>query len=172
MVYLSLGSNMGEPLDHLSWAIQRLGAVLEDAAVSSYYATRPRDDVSQHPFVNIALSGRPKIEAEPFLAFILNLERERGRIRNPSRPKGPRPLDIDILLWGRNIIDFPHLQVPHPRMTDRLFVLIPLLELDPWLTDPRTGIAYAFYRRSLPSQGVYFFSLLRYIEDDERNAPR
>ena len=160
-IYLGLGSNRGESLNHLSWAIQRLGAVLDTMAVSSFYVTQPRDDLNQPPFVNGLVSGQSRLEAEDFLAFILALEEERGRLRDTSRPKGPRPLDIDILLWGRKIIDLPQLQVPHPRMTERLFVLIPLLELEPFLTDPRTGIAYALHRSTLPPQGVYYSTLRR-----------
>ena len=72
---------------------------------------------------------------------------------------GPRPLDIDILMYGETILNDPILTIPHPRITERKFVLIPLLELKPLLLEPGSGIPYMEYLRKLPSQGIYYHTV-------------
>ena len=155
---------MGDAASHLLWGAEQLEEILTEVKISSLYSTDPRDDTDQDRFVNCVVSGECPMDPLSVLDFILKLEDERGRRRDPLRPKGPRPLDVDILLWGRRVIDTPRLQVPHPRMNERLFVLIPLLELSPFITEPKTETPYAEVRRTLSPQGIYYFDLTRYID--------
>lgn len=155
-VFIGLGSNLGDPRENLEWAFLRLESLLDDMERSSLYVTEPRDDDHQPQFLNACVSGYPRLSPEETLARLLELEKERGRIREPDRPKGPRVLDLDILLWGEEIITAESLTVPHPRLCQRQFVLIPLLEIAPFLTHPATGQSLYSCLKSLEPQGVYF----------------
>jgi 2-amino-4-hydroxy-6-hydroxymethyldihydropteridine diphosphokinase len=126
-VYLSLGSNLGDRAVHLRSAIERLRAFGKVVAVSSFYETEPIEVVAQPWFLNCAVKLDTEKMPEPLLAGILNLEHEMGRRR--EQKKGPRKIDIDILLFGNSIIASPRLTVPHPAMHERRFVLEPLAEI-------------------------------------------
>ena len=96
------------------------------------------------------------------LKGVKELEISLGRKRNRDRRFGPRIVDIDILLYGREVIKKSNLTIPHPKMHERKFVLIPLLELDPYLRDPANGQLYWKYLLKIKAQGVYFHSFSRY----------
>jgi 2-amino-4-hydroxy-6-hydroxymethyldihydropteridine diphosphokinase len=130
-VYLSLGSNLGDREQNLRAAIARLRGVL---AVSSFYETEPVEFTEQPWFLNCAVAVRTELTPEQFLAKIQQIEHEMGRRR--IRPKGPRNIDIDILLFGDSIINTPELDVPHPAMHQRRFVLEPLNEIAPEARHP------------------------------------
>jgi len=158
-VFLGLGSNLGDRRNHLSWAIEQLASVLKDIRVSSLYSTAPRDYTAQPDFLNLCISGRPLLSPPETMNRLLELEARRGRDRSLVAEKGPRPLDMDILLWGSDLIRLPELTVPHPRIREREFVLVPLLELDPFLVHPETGIPLGESLKSLEPQGIYYFTL-------------
>jgi 2-amino-4-hydroxy-6-hydroxymethyldihydropteridine diphosphokinase len=137
-VYLSLGSNLGDREGHLRTALERLTAAeVHVARRSSVYETEPRDLREQPWFLNMALEAQTDLFPMQLLARILNIEREMGRQRRT--PKGPRTIDIDILLYGNAVIGVATLQVPHPRLAERRFVLEPLAEIAPDLRHPVIG---------------------------------
>ena len=161
-VYLGLGSNTGDSEGILQGAVRELKAHFRDPRVSPFFRTRPRDDLHQPDFINAVFSGLTDIHPYEILQITQDLENRHGRLRDPDRPKGPRTLDIDILLYGNLQIHGPDLEIPHPRMKERKFVLVPLLELDPLLREPETGIYYGEYAAGLEDQGIYYISLNHY----------
>jgi 2-amino-4-hydroxy-6-hydroxymethyldihydropteridine diphosphokinase len=133
LAYLSLGSNVGDREDHLRDAIARLGTKGRIVSVSSFYETEPVEFTDQAWFLNCALALESTTTPEQLLAEILEIERQMGRRR--MQRKGPRTIDIDILLCGA-ILDTPALTVPHPAMHLRRFVLEPLAEIAPAVLHP------------------------------------
>src|SRR5579862_8224999 len=134
MVYLSLGSNVGDREQNLRTAIAKLGELGEVIAVSSFYETEPVEFTQQPWFLNCAVAVRTELMPKLFLAKIQAIEQEMGRRR--VQPKGPRTLDIDILLFGNSVINAQQLEVPHPSMHERRFVLAPLVEIAPEVRHP------------------------------------
>jgi 2-amino-4-hydroxy-6-hydroxymethyldihydropteridine diphosphokinase len=134
--YLSLGSNIGDRLAFLLDALQRLRQTKDIylESVSSVYETAPVGIKEQRAFLNMALGGATSLDPRDLLNVILDIERDLGRERDIRW--GPRTIDIDILTFGDNVISKPELQVPHPRMKERAFVLIPLAEIAPNLSVP------------------------------------
>jgi 2-amino-4-hydroxy-6-hydroxymethyldihydropteridine diphosphokinase len=126
-VYLSLGSNVGDRESNLRTAIEKLGQLGKVLAVSSFYETEPVDFTAQPWFLNCAVALRTELMPKLFLSKMLAIEQQMGRRRN--LPKGPRTIDIDILLFGNSIIKATQLDVPHPAMHQRRFVLEPLAEI-------------------------------------------
>lgn len=133
-VYLSLGSNLGDREANLRTAIERLPEMGDVIAVSSFYETEPVEFTQQPWFLNCAVAMRTGLMPKLFLSRIQAIEQELGRKR--VQPKGPRSLDIDILLFGNSIICVPQLEVPHPAMHTRRFVLEPLAEIAPDVRHP------------------------------------
>lgn len=135
--YLGLGSNVGDRVTHLRAAVAMLGERgVEVEAVSSAYETEPVGELLDQPdFLNAAVRVRTELEPEALLNLCKEIEAERGRTLNAPR-HSPRPLDIDLLLLGEIELATDRLTLPHPQVTSRRFVLIPLLELDPDLTLP------------------------------------
>jgi 2-amino-4-hydroxy-6-hydroxymethyldihydropteridine diphosphokinase len=133
-VYLSLGSNIGDREAYLRTAIAQLGELGEVVAVSSFYETEPVDFTAQPWFLNCAVAMRTELMPERFLPKIQMIEQQMGRPR--TQPKGPRNIDIDILLFGDPVISTPELQIPHPAMHERRFVLEPLAEIAPEVQHP------------------------------------
>ena len=126
-VYLSLGSNLGDRAQNLRTAIEKLGAIGQVVATSSFYETEPVDVTAQPWFLNCAVKFDTEKMPRQLIAAILNLEQEMGRQR--KQQKAPRIIDIDILLFGSSIIQVPTLTIPHPHMHERRFVLEPLAEI-------------------------------------------
>lgn len=135
--YLGLGSNVGDRHAHLRAAVTALrdhGVAVE--AMSSVYETEPVGDVLDQPdFLNAVARVRTGLEPEELLDLCKAIEVEQGRMLGGQR-HGPRPLDVDLLLVGDLELESARLTLPHPQVTDRRFVLEPLLELDPALTLP------------------------------------
>ncbi len=134
LVYLSLGSNLGERAVNLGSAIDQLHELGEVLAVSSFYETEPMEVTNQPWFLNCAVVVKTDLMPRQFLSRILKIEEKMGRRR--IRPKGPRLIDIDILLFGESVIHTPGLDVPHPAMHQRRFVLEPLAEIAPEVKHP------------------------------------
>jgi 2-amino-4-hydroxy-6-hydroxymethyldihydropteridine diphosphokinase len=134
LVYLSLGSNMGDPATNLNTAITGLRALGDVAAVSSFYETEPVELMAQPWFLNCAVKLDTEKMPKQLMSGILDLEKEMGRRRQQN--KGPRIIDIDILLFGSSIIETKGLTIPHPAMHQRRFVLEPLAEIAPDVRHP------------------------------------
>ncbi len=148
LVYLSLGSNVGDRAANLDAAIARLGALGEVVAVSSFYETEPVE-VEAHPwFLNCAVKLDTEKMPKQLLAAILDLEQKMGRRR--SQKKTPRAIDIDILLFGSSIVEAKGLTIPHPALHQRRFVLEPLAEIAPDLRHPVFKRAIRVLRDALP----------------------
>lgn len=136
-VYLSLGSNSGDRDALLARALERLTSDdIQVVRTSAVYETEPRDFPDQAWFLNQVVEIKTSLFPKQLLSRLQKIELGLGRVRNQW--KGPRTIDIDILLYGNAIVSTPGLEIPHPRLTDRRFVLEPLAELTPDLRHPRT----------------------------------
>jgi len=134
-VYLSLGSNLGDRVAMLRTAIDSLAAVeIRVTRVSSFYETEPVDYLDQPWFLNCVVEAETSLAPMEVLRALRGLETKLGSKKEFA--KGPRLLDMDILLYGDETIDLPELQIPHPRMLQRKFVLAPLAEIAPRLKHP------------------------------------
>lgn len=133
-VYLSLGSNVGDRAGNLRSAIQRLGTLGHVQGISSFYETEPVEFTAQPWFLNCAVKLNTEKMPKQLLSGILDVEQQMGRRRRPK--KGPRTIDIDILLFGNSIIETKGLTVPHPALHERRFVLEPLAEIAPDIRHP------------------------------------
>jgi 2-amino-4-hydroxy-6-hydroxymethyldihydropteridine diphosphokinase len=151
IVYLSLGSNVGDRETNLRTAIEKLAELGTVVAVSSVYETEPVDFTAQPWFLNCAVALRTHLMPKLFLAKVLGIEQQMGRRR--LQPKGPRTIDIDILLFGNSVINTPQLDVPHPAMHQRRFVLEPLTEIAPDVRHPVFKRTIYEMRRMLPPNG-------------------
>jgi 2-amino-4-hydroxy-6-hydroxymethyldihydropteridine diphosphokinase len=141
--YIGIGSNLGNPVDNVERAIQELGKLPKTriSARSSLFLTGPVDAAGDD-YVNAVAQIETELSSQDLLHALLSVERSFGR----ERPflNAPRTLDLDLLLYGKETIAMPSLQVPHPRMTQRAFVMIPLLEIDPFIAIPGKGPAHEF----------------------------
>lgn len=131
LVYLSLGSNLSDREANLNAAIERLRSLGEVRSTSSFYETEPVDNTRQPWFLNCVVALETEKMPKQLLSAVLSIEQEMGRRRNCSQPKGPREIDIDILLFGKSVVDTKGLTIPHPAMHQRRFVLEPLAEIAP-----------------------------------------
>ena len=137
--YVGLGANLGDRERTLRAAVDALsGAGVEVVAVSTLLETEPVGVGEQPPYLNGAAELETTLTARELLDRLLALEQRFGRIRVPGE-HGPRTLDLDLLLYGDEVIDEPELTVPHPRLHERSFVLEPLAELAPGLVVPGRG---------------------------------
>ncbi len=133
-VYLGLGSNLGDRKENLDRALEYLSQRLRVTGKSSVYDTEPMENPAQPRFLNMVCQAKTMLKPEDLLTLAKGIERKTGRL--PGRPNSPRPIDIDILFYGDQVIDTPELKIPHPRMTSRAFVLVPLAEIAPTLVHP------------------------------------
>ncbi len=135
VAYIGLGSNLGDREDNLRAALERL-AEFGRVRVSSLRETEPVGVTDQPRFLNAAAELVTELSPQDLLARLLEIERELGRDRARERRWGPRTIDLDLLLYGDQVLDEPGLTVPHPRLDERRFVLEPLHELAPELSLP------------------------------------
>ena len=140
-IFLGLGSNLGDREANLAGAeraVARRG--FRVAARSSTYLTEPKDAPDQEWFLNAVVGGDTGLTPEELLAACLEAERELGRARGPVR-NAPRTADVDLLLYGREVRATPPLTLPHPRLQERRFVLVPLAEIAPEALHPVLGLS-------------------------------
>jgi 2-amino-4-hydroxy-6-hydroxymethyldihydropteridine diphosphokinase len=152
-VYLSLGSNVGDRAQNLHAAIAALGyAGVRVAKMSSFYETEPVDLLEQAWFLNCAVSGETGVPALALLHALRAIETRMGSKK--LVPKGPRLIDMDILLYGSEMIDTAELQVPHPRMHLRRFVLVPLAEIAAEAVHPALKMSVAELLERTPDRSI------------------
>jgi len=141
IAYLGLGSNVGEREENLCRALTLLSAKVNLEDVSSVYETEPVGHKEQPLFLNLVCRITTDLPPDELLHFAKDIETEMGRI--PSFPNAPRIMDIDILFYGNTIMETLNLTIPHPRLKDRAFVLLPLAEIAPDLMYPELGKSIA-----------------------------
>ena len=134
-IYLGLGSNLGDRLGNLKQALHLLAEELTVWCISSIYETDPWGFRDQPPFLNCVCSVNSSLELQELLTLAKSVEKRIGRV--PSEVKwGPRIIDVDVLLFGDRVVEKPGLEIPHPRMCQRAFVLVPLAEIAPRVMHP------------------------------------
>lgn len=173
IVFLSLGSNIGDRKRNLELALQHLEKVITIHTVSSLYETEPigeggqplsydqagrlsHDQEAGQPllyFLNLACQGRTSLEPHNLLTALKEIETSLGR--RPSFRNAPRPIDIDILLYDNLQLTHPQLVIPHPRMRERAFVLIPLAEIAPLTIEPISGQTIQQLALNVSGQRIY-----------------
>ncbi len=153
ITYLGLGSNLGDREANLRAALERLsGPGLRVLRVSPVYETEPVGYADQRSFLNLVAEAETELFPKQLLSRIAVIERALGRVRNMRN--GPRTIDIDILLYGSAVVRSTELEIPHPRMAERRFVLAPLADLAPELRHPVTRKTVRQMLEAAPAQLV------------------
>lgn len=150
-IVVGLGANLGEPLFAFRQAIAAMRSWLQVGAVSAVYQTQAIGP-EQPDFMNAAVRGTTDLAPEQVLGRLLELEQTAGRVRRERW--GPRTLDLDLLWLHDRVVEVPGLSVPHPRLKERAFALLPLLDVAPEALDPATGEAYRDIYAALSAQRV------------------
>ena len=154
-VILGLGSNLGDRLRQLERALEYLSGQIKLKRVSSVYETEPVGLPDQPWFLNLVATGATQLRPEALLEFVKRGETELGR--RSGKRFGPRPIDIDILAYDELVVCEPHLEIPHPRMHERRFVLEPLAEIVPEWRHPRHAETAMQLLESLEAKAVRLY---------------
>jgi 2-amino-4-hydroxy-6-hydroxymethyldihydropteridine diphosphokinase len=149
--YIGLGANLGDRMTTLQMAIQRLQTLGSIERVSSLYETEPVGYLEQPPFLNAVVALDTALTPAELVSALLSIERDLGRLR--SFPNAPRTLDLDLLTVDNIILDTPELTLPHPRLHERAFVLVPLAEIAPELVLPGSEMTMPELLQTLPDPG-------------------
>ena len=155
IIYLSLGSNLGDRLFNLRTAISLLPPNIKPLAQSSIYETAPWGYTDQPNFLNLVIKANTALDPQSLLTFINDIEVSMGR--QETFRFGPRLIDLDILFYDDLVLDLPELTIPHPRLTERAFVLVPLVEIAPDLLHPVLGKTIHQLKPSLDNTGIKIF---------------
>lgn len=151
--YIGLGSNLDQPARQIEEAVAALRGLTqtEVVAVSPLYQSRPWGDPDQDDFVNAVAVVDTSLSPRALLGELLEIEQRHGRDRSNGRRNGPRTLDLDLLVHGSRVVDELGLQLPHPRIHERAFVLLPLADLAPNLLIPGQGVVSSLLRPEFAS---------------------
>jgi 2-amino-4-hydroxy-6-hydroxymethyldihydropteridine diphosphokinase len=152
LIYLGLGSNLGDRLQNLRDAQLALSPLVQVLRASQVYETLPWGFSDQPPFLNLVLEAQTGLAPLALLAHLKSIETQLGRV--PTFRFGPRLIDIDILFYADRVIELPDLRIPHPRLAERAFVLVPLAELVPDLPHPLFGLTIRQLAAQVDSSGV------------------
>lgn len=154
--YIGLGSNLGDPAAQVRSALGQLAATegVDVAAVSRLYASKPMGPQDQPDYVNAVACLHTTLTAHELLHVLFAVERAHGRVRDAALRWGPRTLDLDLLLYGEETIASAELQVPHPGICERSFVVLPLADLVPGLVFPN-GRSLQDCLQALPCDDLY-----------------
>jgi 2-amino-4-hydroxy-6-hydroxymethyldihydropteridine diphosphokinase len=154
-VFLSLGTNLGDRKGNLESILALLPPKVQVLQTSSIYSTEPWGYSDQPDFLNQVLLAETELDPFELLSFVKEIEKKVGR--EPTFRYGPRMADIDIILYGNQIVDSEELQVPHPRFQERSFVLVPLAEISPELQIPGSNRTVGELLEELDQDGVVLY---------------
>ena len=154
-VYIAIGSNLASPLEQVNAAVQALGEIPDSriVAVSSFYRTPPLGPQDQPDYLNAAVALETTLAPEELLNHTQRIELQQGRVRKAER-WGPRTLDLDIMLFGNEVINTDRLTVPHYDMKNRAFMLLPLVHIAPDVCFP-DGVKVADILANLDPSGIF-----------------
>jgi 2-amino-4-hydroxy-6-hydroxymethyldihydropteridine diphosphokinase len=155
IIYLSLGSNLGDRLIQLQTAISSLSPSIQLIAQSSVYDTEPWGYSDQPTFLNLVIKASANLDPYEVFRFLKGIEMSMGR-RETFR-YGPRLIDLDILFYDELVLDSPELTIPHPRLAERAFVLVPLAEIAPDLNHPVFGMTIQQLKSRIDSSNIKLF---------------
>ena len=156
LIYISLGTNLGDRMVNLRLAQAALPPEIQVMAYSSVYESEPWGYPDQPPFLNQVLKAETSLSAPALLATLKSIERNLGR--RPTFRYGPRLIDLDILLYNSLVLDTPMLTIPHPKLAERAFVLVPMVELAPDLRHPVLGKTMLELKNQVGEKGVTRFA--------------
>ena len=151
LVHIALGGNLGDRMAKLEAAIAAMAPDVTVLEHSPVYETDPLYVTDQPRFLNMALAAETELDAPALLVFLKSIEERLGRV--PGERNGPRPIDLDIVFFGDDVIDLPDLTVPHPRLAERAFVLRPLADIASARIHPVTGLSVGEMLDALDDDG-------------------
>jgi 2-amino-4-hydroxy-6-hydroxymethyldihydropteridine diphosphokinase len=151
-IYIALGANLGDRRANLIAALDALTPLVRVDAVSALYESPPQPPAPPPAYLNAAARVETELEPQALLDYLKQIERDLGR--KPSERWAPRPIDLDIVLYHQRLFESDALEIPHPRLAERSFVLRPLLDLDPDLAHPATGERLEAILRRVGGKGL------------------
>jgi 2-amino-4-hydroxy-6-hydroxymethyldihydropteridine diphosphokinase len=155
-IYLGLGTNLGERLANLKLAIKDLAPGVTVIRTSPIFETEPWGFVDQPWFLNLVLEGETNFSPLELLQYLKTLEKNLGR--TPSFHYGPRLIDVDILFYDELVLKTGQLEIPHPQVVERAFVIVPLFHLAPDLCHPVLGLTMREIMKNVEDKGVYLYA--------------
>ncbi|MFN4216773.1 MAG: 2-amino-4-hydroxy-6-hydroxymethyldihydropteridine diphosphokinase [Brevinematales bacterium] len=137
ITFIGIGSNLEDRKKHIRKALEYLSMLGKNLYFSHVYRTKPYGVINQPDFINMVVRMETNLSPEELLVHLLQIEKQLGRVR--TEKWGPRTIDLDILFYDQVVIHTPHLLIPHPDLQNRLFVLRPLMDIDPSFVHPKLG---------------------------------